>query len=418
MRFTLVSCLLAAACGLPPDEAATTRQALDVVTGFGTNPGNLLMYRYVPAGLPRGRPLVVLLHGCGDTAASFSTQSGFEPVALQRQFALVVPQQQGANNVQGCFNWFETVNQQRGSGELVSIEQMVDRMVADVGSDPARTVVVGFSAGGAEAANLLATSPGRFRAGVIVGGIPFKCGESVSAGFTCMSGGTSLTAQAWAQRVTMAAMPYTGPWPRVAVWHGLSDAVVAPSNRTELVKQWTAVHGVDQTADGTMAIASGGTRSFFREAGGGAAVVELNEVPGFGHGWRTAWATDMADFLGLTAMGGGSAGGGSAGGGSVGGGVAGGGVAGGGSAGGGSAGGGVAGGGSAGGGSVAGGGVAGGAVAAGGTAGGGSAGGGASQSTGCQSCSSGAGAPLLLALLAFRRQRAKTTRTSKPSPVH
>ncbi|MBE2247894.1 MAG: PHB depolymerase family esterase, partial [Myxococcus sp.] len=327
------------ACGVaeePTSEVATTRQSLDAVSGFGSNPGNLLMYRFVPPGLARGRPLVVLLHGCGETATSFSSSSGFEAQATQRQFALVAPQQQFINNVQTCFNWFDAANQQRDQGELLSIKQMVDRMVADVGSDPQQVFVAGFSAGGAEAANLLATAPDRFRAGAIAAGIPFKCTETAFGATACLSGPSTTNADGGmktpserAAQVRRAFPAFAGAYPRVAVWQGQSDPFVSPSNGVELMQQWTSVHGVDQTADGTQPISSGGTRSFFRPAAGGDAVVELNEVPGLGHAWRSAWASDMTDFFGIRGAvdggtGGGSAGGGSAGGGSAGGGSAGG----------------------------------------------------------------------------------------------
>lgn len=388
---SVVTVVLLSSCGVsdaPSAEVGTVRQGLDAVTGFGSNPGNLLMYRFVPAGLPRNRPLVVLLHGCGDTAENFSRGSGFEAQATLGQFALLVPQQQVSNNVQTCFNWFDSSNQQRGAGEVASIGQMVDRMVTDVGSDPQRLFVAGFSAGGATAANLLATSPDRFKAAAIAAGIPFKCAETAGAAFSCLSG-VDQTPMTWAMRVRMAAPAGTTTWPRVSLWQGLSDSLVSPSNRLELAEQWTEVHGVDRIADGTMPITSGGTRTFFRNAAQ-VSVVELNEVPGLDHVWRTAWARDMVTFFGITppvAMDGGAAGG-AAGGASAGGST----------------------GGSAGG-SAAGGNAAGGSVGTGGGGaglGGGSAGGGAvtPPPMGCASCSSTGGFGALLALLVLRRRRA------------
>ncbi len=326
--------LLLSACGqLEGTEAGRVEQGLDAISSFGSNPGNLLMYRAIPPGLPAGSPLIVLLHGCGETAASFASSSGLEALAAQRQFAVVAPQQQSSNNLQTCFNWFDLANQSRGAGELASIEQMVDKTVTDAASDPARIFVVGFSAGGAAAANVLATSAGKYRAGVIFSGIPFKCAETLSQGFSCMNGSVDLMPAQWAQKVRAAAMPYTGPWPRVSIWHGSSDSVVAPSNRLELVEQWSALHGIDQTADGTSAIPSGGTRSLFN-AGSGRALVELNEIPNLGHAVRSAWASEVIDFLFASGAAGGAVGGGSSGGGSVGGGSSGGGSSGGGSSGG------------------------------------------------------------------------------------
>jgi feruloyl esterase len=38
------------------------------IDGFGTNPGALRMFAFVPEALPRASALVVVLHGCGQTA--------------------------------------------------------------------------------------------------------------------------------------------------------------------------------------------------------------------------------------------------------------------------------------------------------------------------------------------------------------
>lgn len=414
MRVVGLCVLFLLSCGdEPSDDIGRLRQGLDQVASFGSNPGNLLMYRLIPAGLPANRPVIVLLHGCGDTASNFATTSGLEALATSRQFALVVPQQQYLNNFQTCFNWFDSANQSRGAGEMASIEQMVDKTITDAQSDSTMLFVVGFSAGGAEAANVLATSASRYRAGVISAGIPFKCAETLNAGFACMGGSVDLMPADWAQKVRTAAMPYTGPWPRIAIWQGLNDGTVATSNRLELVEQWTALQGIDQTADGTQPIASGGTRTFFKTASG-SSVVELNEVPNVGHAFRSAWAGEIVDFLFAAGATGGGAAGGASGGSTAGGSVAGG------SAGGTSTAGGTVGGGSAGGsagGVAAAGGSSGGAPSAGGTNGGGTAGGSTTPVTGCQGCSSSS-AIVLVPLVFFRRQRGKTTRTSQPEPAH
>src|SRR3954464_7787898 len=105
MRALPVLLVVLAACGpegvAPP--TAVSREALDSVSSFGSNPGALEMYRFVPTGLPAGRPLVVLLHGCGDTAAGFAQGwSQWQTVATARHFALVFPQQTSSNNTSTC----------------------------------------------------------------------------------------------------------------------------------------------------------------------------------------------------------------------------------------------------------------------------------------------------------------------------
>ncbi|MFI1780920.1 hypothetical protein [Streptomyces rubiginosohelvolus] len=93
------------------------------------------------------------------------------------------------------------------------------------------------------------------------------------------------TPAAWAQAVRDAHPGFAGPWPRVAIWHGDNDATVAPRNADELRDQWTAVHGLGQTPDRTSTIGPDSTRrSEYLAADGGASVVEVNRVPGIGHG--------------------------------------------------------------------------------------------------------------------------------------
>ncbi|MET9968080.1 PHB depolymerase family esterase, partial [Streptomyces sp. NPDC006356] len=90
----LVAALIAAF--LTPGRA--TAASLQEVTGFGANPGALRMFRYVPDGLPAGRPVVVALHGCTQNASGYGTGSGWLPLADRWGFSVVLPQQQTANN--------------------------------------------------------------------------------------------------------------------------------------------------------------------------------------------------------------------------------------------------------------------------------------------------------------------------------
>jgi poly(3-hydroxybutyrate) depolymerase len=71
---------------------------LTEVAVFGANPGDLRMLRFVPKNLPPGAPLVVLLHGCTQTAGGFDAGTGWSVLAERYRFALLVPEQRRANN--------------------------------------------------------------------------------------------------------------------------------------------------------------------------------------------------------------------------------------------------------------------------------------------------------------------------------
>lgn len=251
------------------------------VTGFGSNPGNLRMFKYVPPGLPANAPLVVAMHGCSQNAASYDAETGWQMLAQRWQFALLLPQQQGANNSSTCFNWFDAVDTSRGSGEALSIKQMVDRMQADHSGDPARVYVTGLSAGGAMTSAMMAAYPEIFAGGAIVAGLPYRCATSQSAAFSCMNPGTDLTPAQWGDKVR-AASSHTGAWPVVSIWHGDGDYVVRPANLTESMQQWTNVHGIDQTADVSDTV-GGFPHKVYKDAGG-TPRVETYTITGMGHG--------------------------------------------------------------------------------------------------------------------------------------
>lgn len=252
------------------------------VTGFGSNPGALRMFKYVPAGLPPDAPLVVALHGCAQSASSYDAETGWQILADRWQFALVLPQQQSGNNSSSCFNWFEAGDTARGQGEALSIREMVDRMVADHAVAPSRVYVTGLSAGGAMAAAMLAAYPDVFAGGAIVSGIPYRCATTQSAAFSCMNPGADLTPAQWGERVRAAYPSWTGPWPLVSIWHGDADYVVRPMNQVESMEQWTNVHGIDQVADVSDTVA-GYPHKVYKDAAG-QPLVETYTITGMGHG--------------------------------------------------------------------------------------------------------------------------------------
>lgn len=251
------------------------------VTGFGSNPGNLRMFKYVPSGLPTNAPLVVALHGCSQTAANYDAETGWQLFADRFRFALLLPQQQSANNSSGCFNWFETVDTTRGQGEALSIKQMVDRMIVDHGTAASRVYITGLSAGGAMTSTMLAAYPDVFAGGAIIAGIPHRCATSQSAAFSCMNPGSNLTPAQWGDKVR-ASSTWTGPWPIVSIWHGDGDYVVRPMNLTESMEQWTNVHGIDQTPEVSDTVGAFPHKVY--KTASGQTRVETYTITGMGHG--------------------------------------------------------------------------------------------------------------------------------------
>jgi poly(hydroxyalkanoate) depolymerase family esterase len=224
--------------------------------GFGTNPGDLKMWMHLPQHIADRPALVVVLHGCGQTAAGYDYGAGWSTLADRYGFALLMPEQQRTNNPNGCFNWFQPGDTQRGQGEAASIQQMVEKMIRGHAVDPHRVFVTGLSAGGAMTSVMLACYPDVFEAGAIVAGLPYGTASNVQQALEAMYQCPARSPKEWGEAALHAYPGYRGPWPRVSVWHGGADTTVVPRNAQEIIKQWTHVHGfplsssLDDTVDG------------------------------------------------------------------------------------------------------------------------------------------------------------------------
>jgi poly(hydroxyalkanoate) depolymerase family esterase len=222
------------------------RSPLVETTGFGSNPGNLRMFSFVPGHLQQPPALVVVLHGCGQTASGYDLGAGWSTLAKRYGLALLMPEQQPSNNAQGCFNWFNPEDTARGSGEACSIRQMIARMVGDHKIDQHRIFVTGISAGGAMTSVMLATYPEVFAGGAVIAGLPFGVASNVREALNGMFQSPSRPAGELGDLVRNASN-HRGPWPKISVWHGSADRTVNPANANEIVKQWLDVHHLPST---------------------------------------------------------------------------------------------------------------------------------------------------------------------------
>ncbi|SHJ73904.1 feruloyl esterase [Roseomonas rosea] len=252
------------------------------VTDFGSNPGALRMLAYRPAGLRRGAPLVVALHGCTQAAGGYDRGCGWSDMADRAGFALLMPEQQRGNNGHLCFNWFEPGDTARDMGEALSIRQMIGHMVERDGLDPARVFISGLSAGGAMTSVMLATYPELFAGGAVLAGLPHGAARSVAEAFSAMGRPAALPASTRGEAVR-AASGHRGPWPRVAVWQGDADTTVHPGNAEEIAKQWLSLHGLANAAPEETVGAAGHAQQVWRGADGGVRVA-VHRIPGMAHG--------------------------------------------------------------------------------------------------------------------------------------
>lgn len=231
--------------GLAQRSRAGNGSPLVESTDFGSNPGDLRMFSFLPGTAAAKPALVVVLHGCTQNAKGYDVGAGWSALAERYGFALLMPEQTSANNANVCFNWFNREDTARDSGEALSIRQMIAQLSRTHGIDSKRIFVTGLSAGGAMASAMLAVYPEVFAAGAIIAGLPYGIAHSMQEALSGMYRAPAHSARQLGDFVRSASA-HKGAWPRVSVWHGSADRTVNPANAGEIVKQWLDLHGLPQ----------------------------------------------------------------------------------------------------------------------------------------------------------------------------
>lgn len=254
------------------------------IEAFGPNPGGLAAYLYLPREAAwRNRPVVVLLHGCQQEALSFAHASGWIEAARRHRFVLVMPEQSPLNNPSRCFSWFAPEETARGRGEGWSIVQMVRAVARHLHTDHRRVFVVGLSAGAAMAASLLGVYPEVFAAGGLIAGLPAGAAQSPSEALLKMRiGDLETDAGRLAARLSRHGVHH-GPWPRVSIWHGLADDVVAPVNAETLSRQFLALHRLNPEEAASFTPQEGVRLRVWEKDG--LPLIETWLIEGFPHGY-------------------------------------------------------------------------------------------------------------------------------------
>jgi hypothetical protein len=179
---------------------------------------------------------------------------------------------------------------------------MVDYVEQHDNGDASRVFVTGASSGGMMTNVLLGDYPDVFKAGAAFMGVPWGCFATTDGSLwnaQCAQGQISRTPQQWGDLARGADPGYSGPRPRVQLWHGTADTTLFYPNFGEEIKQWTNVLGVSQTPTSTDTPQSGWTRTRYANSAG-TVQVEAYSIAGAGHVLPlTGMATFAIQFFGL-----------------------------------------------------------------------------------------------------------------------
>lgn len=211
--------------------ATTTRErAIDwpqaLQRQFGNEAGSRAYDLFVPSSYEKkALPLVVMLHGCSQTARDFAIGTRMDHLAEEQGFLVAYPDQPRSANMAKSWNWFRDGDQQRDRGEPSILAGLTRQIVDEFHVDPARVYVAGLSSGGAAAAVMALSYPDLYAAVGIHSGLAGGSAGSMAAAFSTMRRGALPSLHRLAHEVP------------TIVFHGDSDRTVSPINGDQAMAQ-------------------------------------------------------------------------------------------------------------------------------------------------------------------------------------
>jgi poly(hydroxyalkanoate) depolymerase family esterase len=246
------------------------------ISGSFSNSEGLRSYKlYIPSNPSDGlRPLIVMLHGCTQSADDFAVGTRMNFAAEEHGCFVVYPEQPQAANASKCWNWFRPGDQARGKGEPSLIAGIAHQVVGVHNIDPSRIYVAGLSAGGAAAAIMGEVYPDLFAAVGVHSGLACGLAYDMPSAFNAMRGAAGDTVG----RASASLKP-------TIVFHGDRDATVHPCNGAKIIARVSGHANLRMSAERKSSLTGHSySQSVHRDASG-ISILELWDLHGAGHTW-------------------------------------------------------------------------------------------------------------------------------------
>lgn len=259
----------------PPSSSDIAPDGTQFIAGTFGNAAGVRGYKlFVPSRRRREPlPLVVMLHGCTQSADDFAAGTRMNFLAEERKCFVVYPEQPSGANQSKCWNWFRGGDQQRDGGEPSLIAGITRQIMRDYSVDPRRVYVAGMSAGGAAAAIMAATHPDLYAAVGIHSGLVCGAASDLPSALVAMRQGARST------------LSHGGPQVPTIVFHGDRDTTVHPNNGDRIAEQSGNASDLKaKVIAGRVPHGHAYTRTILIDVSG-RAVSEHWNVHGAGHAW-------------------------------------------------------------------------------------------------------------------------------------
>jgi polyhydroxybutyrate depolymerase len=240
----------------PSHEPCPALTAGDHTLTIETPEGERQVFLHAPRGAYRPRPLVIALHGAGETGKDFADDTGFSRLADREGFLVAYPSAGSPNsfwNISGATP---------GANDVEALERSLDQLEGAACVDSARVFVTGVSNGGGMTARLACDLSERL------------------AGAASVAGGYRSLPTCKPER----------PLPVLEI-HGTADQVVPYGGKppdfngsvTRWLAQWRRIDGCHGKAD-RLKPAPGVTEIAWRHCSAGTRVEHVR-LDGQAHGW-------------------------------------------------------------------------------------------------------------------------------------
>ncbi|KAK6340606.1 hypothetical protein TWF696_008931 [Orbilia brochopaga] len=289
--------LLTAAFACAAEVLGLTSSLQRVTENWGNNPTNIEFWIYVPTTLKTRPAVVVAAHYCGGSASVFFSGSQWANLADQYGYIVIYP---SVTRSSKCWDVASTASlTHNGGSDSLAIVTMVKWTLNKYSGDPGRVYHTGLSSGAMLTELMMGAYPDVYAGGCGFAGVPYGCFAGPSEwNSQCANGQLVKTAQQWGDQVRSGYPGYTGPRPKLAIYHGTADTTLYYNNFLESNKQWPNVLGISFTRNETNNPLSGWTKMIF---GDGTQYVAYS-AGGVGHNIPMREADCMA-FWGLNTSG-------------------------------------------------------------------------------------------------------------------
>ena len=284
--------------GVAPGPAGARRYHLFVPPGLALKVGEKL-------------PLLVMLHGCGQTGRDLAVLSGMNRLAARQRFFVLYPEQERVANAHGCWRWFER-RSGKADAEAATLLAAVDLVARRQPIDLARVAVAGLSAGASMAVWMAALYPARFCAVAMHSGVAPGTAESSGTAMVAMQGGREAHLPEPVVPLPSAAQRGRGGQPQGAaavvvgtarkatasralppllLVHGDADGVVSLRNAAATAALWADALGATAGPVRTLQRGQRHAMQVTDFKARGRTVVTLREVKGLAHAWSGGTAS-------------------------------------------------------------------------------------------------------------------------------